>query len=49
MTTTDLQKLHTRLTARSTELVNLLIDLEEITIGNGEMIIRGLSKLATKR
>ena len=31
MTTTDLQKLHTRLTARSTELVNLLIDLEEIT------------------
>ena len=29
--TQDLQKLHTRLTARSTELVNLLIDLEEIT------------------
>ena len=31
MTTKDLQKLHTRLTRRSTELVNLLIDLEELT------------------
>jgi len=31
MTTNDLQKLHGRLTARSTELVNILIDLEEIT------------------